>query len=405
MNILVITPGYLAVPAVNGGAIENLVDIITRENEQYKKANFNIIAVNDGKNMKEFNKENTKYIHINNKTYLFRLKRILCALINKLPNVYIGNSYIREVEKVLKNNKKDYDIVIIENNPLYILRVKKYIKAPIYLHLHNDYLNNKSKLNEKVYFMYDKILTVSNYIGTRVKTINNDKEKKIETLYNGIDLEMFRQDISFEEKNKIRNSYKIDKNDFVFLYIGRIIPQKGVKEMITAFNKICNKINNNVKLLIVGSSSFKNGKKNQYIKELKKLIDKNKENIVFTGYVDYKEIPKIYKVCDTQIVPSLWGEALGNIVIEGMAAGVPQIVNNIGGIPEMLEKNTALFCDENNLINSLEKNMLQVINSKEERLHLKNINKENVKKFDKKEFYNNYINNIEKINILKRGKK
>lgn len=396
MDILVITPGYLAVPAINGGAIENLVDIITKENEEYKKAKFDVIAVNDGKNMTEFNKENTKYIHINNKTYIFRLKRILCALINKIPNIYIGNSYIREVEKILKNNKKNYDAVIIENNPLYILRVKKYIKSSIFLHLHNDYLNNKSKLNEKVYSMYDKILTVSNYIGTRVKTINNDKQKKVQTLYNGIDLEKFKQEITLDEKNQIRNGYEINKNDFVFLYTGRIIPQKGVKEMVIAFNKICNKTKNKVKLLIVGSSAFKNGKKNQYIKELKKLVDKNKENIIFTGYVDYKEIPKIYKICDTQIVPSLEREALGNIVIEGMASGIPQIVNNVGGIPEMLKKNTALFCDENNLINSLEKNMLKLINDKEEFLYLKDINKEDVKKFDKKEFYNNYIKNIKK---------
>lgn len=391
MNILVITPGYSAVPAINGGAVENLVDIITTENEKYKKAKFKIIAVNDGKKI-ENKYNNTQYIYINNKKFLFRMKKILFYIINKIPLIYIGNSYIREVKKILKKNKEIFDVVIIENNPLYILKIKKYIKTQIFLHLHNDYLNNKSKLNKKVYSMYDKILTVSNYIGNRVKTIEN-KNNKIKTLYNGIDINRFKQEISENEKKQIRNKYKINETDFVFLYTGRIIPQKGVKEMVQAFNNI-NKKNKNIKLLIVGSSSFKNGKKSKYIKKIEKLIIKNNKNIIFTGYVDYNEINKIYKSCETQIVPSLWGEALAITVIEGMAAGIPQIVNNIGGIPEMMKKDTVLFCDEKNIINSLEKNMLQLINNKEKFLHLKNINIENVNKFDKKEFYDNYIKNI-----------
>lgn len=398
MNILVITPGYSVVPAINGGAVENLVDIITTENEKYKKAKFKIIAVSDGKNIKNINNKNLEYIHINNKSFVFKIKRIFCFLINKIPNIYIGNSYIREVEKILKNNKENFDVIIIENNPLYILRIKKYIDSPILLHLHNDYLNSSSKLGSKVYSKYDKILTVSNYIGNRVKTIAN-QNNKVKTLYNGIDTNRFKQKISEDERRKIRSKYKINENDFVFLYTGRIIPQKGVKEMIQAFNNV-NKKNKNIKLLIVGSSSFRNGKKNKYIKKLEKLVKKNNENIIFTGYVDYDEINKIYKSCEVQIVPSLWGEALAITVIEGMASGIPQIVNNIGGIPEMLKKDTALFCDEKNFINSLEKNILELINNKEKFLQLKNINIENANKFDKKEFYNNYIKDIE-ANIRK----
>lgn len=399
MNILVITPGYLAVPAINGGAVENLVDTITIENEKYKKAKFKIIAVNDGKKIDNAENKNTEYIHINNKTFLYRIKRILCFLINRMPNIYIGNSYIREVEKILKKKKENFDVVIIENIPLYILRVKKYINCPIYLHLHNDYLNSNSKLSSKVYPMYDKILTVSNYIGNRVKTIESESNKVI-TLYNGIDINRFKQKILDDERKQIRIKYKINENDFVFLYTGRIMPQKGVKEMIIAFNKICEK-NDNIKLLIVGSSSFKNAKNTKYIKDLEKLVSKNNENIIFTGYIDYDEIDKIYKSCEVQIVPSIWGEALAMTVIEGMATGISQIVNNVGGIPEVIQDDTALFCDEKNLISSLEKNMLKLIQNREGFSNLKNVNIENIKRFDKKEFYNNYIKNIEQNKYIK----
>lgn len=389
MNILVITPGYLEVPAINGGAVENLIDTIVTENEKYKKAKFKIITISNKINIDKCNKENIEYIHINNKSFLFKIKRILCFLINKIPLIYIGNSFIREVVKTLKNNKQNFDVVIIENNPLYILKIKKYIKVPIILHLHNDYLNNKTKLNKKVYSQYDKVVTVSNYIGNRVKTIDA-KSNKIITLYNGIDIKRFKQEIPEIDKKQIRDRYRINENDFVFLYTGRIIPQKGVKQMVQAFNNV-NETIKNIKLLIVGSSAFKNAKKSKYIKELEKLVSKNNENIIFTGYVDYNEINKIYKSCQVQIVPSLWGEALANTVIEGMAAGIPQILNNIGGIPELLKKETALFCDEKNLISSLEKNMIELINNKEKFLNLKNINVENSNIFDQKQFYDNYI--------------
>jgi spore coat protein SA len=393
LKILIISPGYLPVPAINGGAVESLIDTIVNENEKQQKITITVIGINSKNDNNDLILNSTIYKYINNKSLLFKIKKVIYALINKIPNIYIGNAYIREVIKKLKKENIKYDKIIIENNPLYGLVLKKYINYPMILHLHNDYLNKSSKKNLKVYKCYERILTVSDYIGKRVAEINLKNNNKIYTLYNGIDISKFKQELSEKEKNKIRNKYKIHKNDFIFMYVGRINKQKGVKELIIAFNEL-NKKYANTKLLIIGSSDFKNSKKSKYINEIQKLTTKN---TIFSGYIDNNDIWRFYKTCDTQIVPSIFKESLGDVVIEGLASSLPLIVNNVGGIPEIVVDNSALICNEKDLIPSLIKNMEKIYlddNDIRESLTKNGIKRAAV--FSKEQFYKNYINLIKK---------
>ena len=177
------------------------------------------------------------------------------------------------------------------------------------------------------------------------------------------------------------------------MYVGRINKQKGVKELIIAFNEL-NKKYANTKLLIIGSSDFKNSKKSKYINEIQKLTTKN---TIFSGYIDNNDIWRFYKTCDTQIVPSIFKESLGDVVIEGLASSLPLIVNNVGGIPEIVVDNSALICNEKDLIPSLIKNMEKIYlddNDIRESLTKNGIKRAAV--FSKEQFYKNYINLIKK---------
>ena len=100
MKILIITPGYLAVPAINGGSVENLIDTIISENENERKLQIDVIAVNDGQNIDTSKFTNTKFYFIDNKKKKFKIKRAILSIINRVPNIYVGNSYIREVKKM-----------------------------------------------------------------------------------------------------------------------------------------------------------------------------------------------------------------------------------------------------------------------------------------------------------------
>jgi len=404
MRVLVISPGYLMLPAVNGGAIECLIDTITEENEKFKKVDFTVFSIYDGSDTSLFSKkENCDYKYIDIRKLSYRIKRVLYALINKMPNVYIGKAYIREVAKVIKKENKQYDAVVIENNPIFALVISKVVNCPIILHLHNDYLNINNKLEKKVLKSLTSTFTVSDYIGSRIKTIDSNT-KKVRTLYNGINLKQFDKEISEVKRNEIRKKYGVDENDKVLLYTGRIMPEKGVKELIQAFiNLKKDKSYDNLKLLIVGSSFFKNAKITRYQKELMDLCQGYENDIIFTGYINHDKIYEIYKSCDIQIVPSIWGEPLATTVIEGMASGIPLIVNNVGGIPEMADKNCALYCETESLVADIEENVkifLKNKNNIKEKLVDNALKK--VQIFEKTIFYNNYINNL--TDIIEDGK-
>lgn len=395
MDILIISPGYLIQPAINGGAIETLIDTIINENEKFKKAKFTIFSIYDGTEIKPIDSKLVEYKYIDIRRFSYKIKRIICALINKLPNVYIGKAYIRDVVKKINSDNIKYDAIVIENNPIFAYYVRKHTSKPIIVHLHNDYLNNKTKFSKKILNSTTKILTVSNYIGNRVKTIEPNTNK-VSTLYNGIDLTIFSNELSINEKENLRKKYNLNSNDIVILYTGRIMKEKGVKELIYSFIEIKKKYNN-LKLLLVGSSFFKNSKASPYQKELAELSKKYRNDIIFTGYIEHDMIWKIYKMCDIQIVPSIWGEPLATTVIEGMAAKIPLIVNNVGGIPEMVCEDSAFICKNDTLVKDICKYIELLIENPNILTKKVNNSYNYVQRFDKSVYYNNYIDILSKI--------
>ena len=86
------------------------------------------------------------------------------------------------------------------------------------------------------------------------------------------------------------NKYNIGNNEIVILFSGRLIPQKGVKELIIAFTEICNQYK--TRLVIIGNSGFGNQVTNEYDIELMQLAEKTNEKIIFTGFIHNTELPK-----------------------------------------------------------------------------------------------------------------
>jgi len=75
---------------------------------------------------------------------------------------------------------------------------------------------------------------------------------------------------------------------------------------------------------------------------------KLEKRVIFTGFVDYKELYKYLNIADVFCRPSL-SEGLGNVFLESMVAQVPVIATEVGGIPDFLkDKETGLFCEVNN---------------------------------------------------------
>ncbi len=107
-----------------------------------------------------------------------------------------------------------------------------------------------------------------------------------------------------------------------FGFIGALVRSKGIEVLLKAFNKIKKP---NYRLFVAGSGT------QDYEKYLKSKY--KDDSIIFMGRVEPKDF---FEKVDITIVPSIWYEPLGMVVIESFAFGIPVIGSNIGGIPEMI---------------------------------------------------------------------
>lgn len=382
MKILIISPGKLAIPAVEGGAVETLIQILIDFNEVHKDFKITVVSSDNDEALKKSKKyNNTEFIYIKTHDLIYKISRAIRYLINRIPGVYIGNAFIKRTIKKMDNSFSDYDYVIIENQPEYVLTLYKNCKNMI-LHLHNDFLNINTDSNKKIVSKYKMIFAISNYINKRVSDITPSL-KNVYTLYNGVDIEKF----NLSKKKNYINDYDIKENDFVYLYTGRLVPEKGVLELVKAFNLIDD---DSSKLLIVGDIS----KNSKYIKKVKKEA-KNNANIIFTGKIKYKDIPFYYNLAKVGIIPSTWEEPFALTVIEHMSAGNPVIISNSGAMPELVDDECSIIVNKGeNFINELSKSII-LIKKKYNNYDKKTI-KDQANKFNSEKYYKNFVEYINK---------
>lgn len=127
--------------------------------------------------------------------------------------------------------------------------------------------------------------------------------------------------------NLSRNFSPKEKYEREFLYVGQIVKHKGPDIAVKAFKKIKNK---DVILHIVG--------KGPYLKKLKQLAN-NDHRIIFHGFIQNDtDWNQIYERCSYLIVPSVWQEIFGIVIIEAQNRGLPIIASNLGAIPELVKE-------------------------------------------------------------------
>jgi N-acetyl-alpha-D-glucosaminyl L-malate synthase BshA len=169
----------------------------------------------------------------------------------------------------------------------------------------------------------NKIIAVSADLANKIELMGIDN-KKISILRNAVDVNKFKP----LKNTELRNNFNISEEDILILFIGHLEAFKGIYELIDAFCKVKGKINN-LKLMIIGE-----GHEEQKVKE--KVSELELDNfIIFTGKISPEVIQNFYQMADIFVLPS-YTEGLPLVVIEAMACGLPVIVSNVGGIPEIV---------------------------------------------------------------------
>lgn len=362
MKIAILTSGILPVPAVLGGAVENLIDYYLEYNNQHRQHNITVYSVAPPHSTTKIDTPCTHYHYINMNSLWHLLKR--AWFVRTHPGGYY-NGYIEyflhETLKDIKHQK--YDAIILENRPGYAIPISRVSDASIIVHLHNDFLNSESKNASEIIQVTNTVITVSDFIKGRVESLlpirsipPSTLQPQTYTVHNGIDLQRFykaspiqREQMGFTEK------------DFIVVYSGRINRDKGVKELIQAFKLL--KDYSDIKLMIIGGSFFGNEQGiNPFIETLKEESADIASAITFTGYIPYEQIPSYLKMADVAVVPSMWDDPFPTTVLEAMAVGLPLIATNSGGIEEAC-KECAIILEKKSIINDLHSSILKLYNS------------------------------------------
>lgn len=391
MKIAVLTSGILPVPAVLGGAVENLIDFYLEYNEMHRLHDITVYSVSNPRTTNHPARASkvNHYYYIDVNSLWSKIKRKIYYYTHGEEYHHFFIEYYLE-QSIKHIRKQDYDCIILENRPSYSLKLKSITKVKLVYHLHNEKLTIQTPEYQNIYEAASRIICVSDFISKSVKSINSHDTKCV-TVYNGIDLASF----SVLHHNISRKEIGLDDHDFVLIYSGRINPEKGIKELTEAMNKLTDYPQ--IKLLVLGSSFFGNATEDDAFTEgLRKNTAHIQNRIYFTGFIPYQEVPSYLKLADLAVVPSMWEEAFGLTVLEAMAAGLPLITTRSGGIPEICE-NIAFIVERDNIVKSLTEAIVSLYNHPKARTHMSDLSINRAQQFSKEKYAENFFKALDAL--------
>jgi len=195
-------------------------------------------------------------------------------------------------------------------------KILNFTEKLTYLCAHHVYPNSKG--------LYEFIVKNKFCPEHKLKVIGNGSSNGIDTAYFSSTL------YSLKQKEEIRNELEIPMNAFVFGFVGRLVKDKGINELVQAFIEI-NKKYSHTKLLLVG----------RFERDLDPLLPEteneiqNHPDILSVGY--QLDVRPYLAVSDVFVLPT-YREGFPNVVMQAGAMESPCIVTNINGCNEIIEE-------------------------------------------------------------------
>lgn len=153
------------------------------------------------------------------------------------------------------------------------------------------------------------------------------------------------------EKKLARNILKLPLDEFIILQLGRMVPRKGIDNVVNALGLLKQKGLTKVKLIVVGGKTEQI--ENSGCPEYQRLKKLTKElaidtDVIFIGQRSRSQLKLYYGAADV-FVTTPWYEPFGITPLEAMACGTPVIGSNVGGIKySVINKITGILVPPNN---------------------------------------------------------
>ncbi len=249
-----------------------------------------------------------------------------------------------EMRKIFRREKFDLIQYSTPNASLYAALAGVLAKVPIRLYCQwgMAYVGFEG-LKRKIFKIEEKfVCMMSTWIepdsNSNLKFAHSEKlysSRKSSVIGNGsacgVDVNKF--DVTMREayRNEIRKKYGLSEQDFVFGFVGRITRDKGVNELLKAFQRLLDN-DSRVYIMMIGNDETDATVDSRLYK-----WSKNSDRVIYTGFTNVVE--QYLAAMDVYVLPS-YREGFGMGVVEAEAMGVPVIVTNIPGPTDAMQDGT-----------------------------------------------------------------
>jgi len=257
---------------------------------------------------------------------------------NFITWTFIFNHFM-EKRVALLNRDVNFDIIHIHDwltAPVGITS-KLYLSKPLISTVHSTEVGRAQGLHSPDSYLIDGLEWWMTYEAERVIVTSNSMKweiqghfhlppEKIDVIPNAIDVTKYQRNV---DRESVKRRYGVEPYEKLVLFIGRLVPQKGVEYLIRAVPLILQH-NNVAKFIITGDGWSRN-----YLESLARSTGCS-DRIRFLGFVSDSELVELTMSADALVIPSIY-EPFGIVALEGMAAGVPVVAVNVGGLAEIVE--------------------------------------------------------------------
>ena len=251
--------------------------------------------------------------------------------------------WAQTVLKVFRANKREISIThshYVFPSGMFSYLLKKRYNIPYIVTAHGGDINKMANKNgqirqftEKILQSADHVIAVGEELATTIEEKFNVPHEQITVMSMGIDRTVFKE-VPNKKEHAAQLGMNPDKTNFLF--VGNIIREKGVTELVTAFTKLLAANPNAAELYCIGST-----KDSHFTAQVKELA-KDYANIHFIEPMPQQELAQYFQAADVFVLPS-YIEGLGLVALEAMSCGTPVIASDVGGLHYMLADNRGVL--------------------------------------------------------------
>jgi len=244
------------------------------------------------------------------------------------------------LEKRLATAERDFNFDLIHVHDWLAapagIGAKHFLNKPLVCTMHSSE-HGRSSLHDPDSYMIDGMEWWACYEAARIIVTSNSMKGEICGHFNvsGENVDVIPNAVDFMKYNvnfdrwAVRRRFGVGDHEKMVLFVGRLVPQKGVEYLIRSMARISWRFPE-AKFVIVGEGWMRG--------HLEWLADQSRQRwrVNFTGFISDDDLVVLTKSADVMVVPSVY-EPFGIVALEGMAAGVPVVASQVGGLAEVVE--------------------------------------------------------------------